>query len=86
MEKVRIVEDEFGLMKQPTTQETEQVKRFTLSNGNGVSIQVSHIYTIDPSMQKYCRCSYRKLTYFVKCLAFPCKKKNSQILSIYTSN
>lgn len=46
MEKVRIVEDEFGLMKQPTTQETEQVKRFTLTNGNGVSIQVSHIQLI----------------------------------------
>lgn len=45
MEKVRIVEEEFGLTKQPSTQETEQVKRFTFTNRNGVSVQVSHTYT-----------------------------------------
>jgi len=37
---VRIVEDEFGRTKQPSTSETEIVRRFTFSNGNGVTIQV----------------------------------------------
>lgn len=46
MEKVQIVEDEFGLTKQPSTQETEQVKRFTFTNRNGVSVQASRIHII----------------------------------------
>lgn len=40
MGKVEIVEDKFGVFKQPAGQETEPVKRFTFSNENGVSVQV----------------------------------------------
>lgn len=41
MGQVKIVEDEFGLSKQPVSLETEMVKRFTFSNDNGVSVQVT---------------------------------------------
>lgn len=41
MGKINIVEDEFGLTKQPVTLETEIVKRFTFSNDNGISVQVN---------------------------------------------
>jgi len=37
---VQIIEDEFGRTKQPSTSATEIVRRFTFSNGNGVTIQV----------------------------------------------
>lgn len=40
MATVRIVKDEFGLTKQPVTNEVETVSRFTFSNSNGVSVQV----------------------------------------------
>lgn len=41
MGKVTIVEDTFGVTKQPITGVEETVKRFTFSNENGVSVQVS---------------------------------------------
>lgn len=44
---VQIIEDEFGRTKQPSSSEEEIVKRFTFSNGNGVSIQVNNIKTVD---------------------------------------
>lgn len=40
MGKVQIVEDAFGYMQHPITGEGEQVKRFTFSNDNGVSVSV----------------------------------------------
>lgn len=40
MGKVQIVEDAFGYMQNPITGEGEQVKRFTFSNENGVSVSV----------------------------------------------
>lgn len=40
MGKVQIVEDAFGYMQNPITGEGEQVKRFTFSNDNGVSVSV----------------------------------------------
>lgn len=40
MGKVQIVEDEFGCMQDPITGATENVRRFTFSNDNGVTVQV----------------------------------------------
>lgn len=40
MGKVQIVEDGFGRMQDPITGATENVRRFTFSNDNGVSAQV----------------------------------------------
>lgn len=40
MGKVQIVEDEFGRMQDPITGATENVRRFTFSNENGVTVQV----------------------------------------------
>lgn len=40
MGKVQIVEDSFGYMQNPITGEGEQVKRFTFTNENGVSVAV----------------------------------------------
>lgn len=37
---VEIVEDAFGYMQNPVSGEGEQVKRFTFSNENGVTVQV----------------------------------------------
>lgn len=37
---VEIVEDAFGYMQNPISGEGEQVKRFTFSNDNGVTVQV----------------------------------------------
>ena len=41
MSGIKIVEDEFGLTKQPPNLEEQSVRRFTISNGNGISVQVS---------------------------------------------
>lgn len=41
MAKVTIVEDVFGTTTQPITGVQEAVKRFTFSNENGLSVQVS---------------------------------------------
>lgn len=41
MAKVTIVEDVFGTTTQPITGAQEAVKRFTFSNENGLSVQVS---------------------------------------------
>lgn len=38
--KVQIVEDGFGSMQDPITGATENVRRFTFSNDNGVTVQV----------------------------------------------
>lgn len=43
---VQIIEDEFGRTKQPSTSETEIVKRFTFRNRNGVTVQVRSKYII----------------------------------------
>lgn len=40
MAKVEIVEDSFGYTQNPISGEGEQVRRFTFSNDNGVSVQV----------------------------------------------
>jgi len=37
---VQIVEDEFGRTKQPSSTETQVVRRFTFTNRNGVSVQI----------------------------------------------
>lgn len=41
MAKVTVVEDVFGTSTQPITGAEESVKRFTFSNENGLSVQVS---------------------------------------------
>lgn len=40
MGKVQIVEDTFGFMQDPITGQRENVRRFTFTNDNGVSVQV----------------------------------------------
>lgn len=40
MGKIQIAEDAFGYMQNPITGEGENVKRFTFSNDDGVSVQV----------------------------------------------
>lgn len=40
MGKVQIVEDAFGQMKNPITGKSENVRRFTFTNENSVSVQV----------------------------------------------
>lgn len=40
MGKVQIVEDTFGSMLDPITGQRENVRRFTFTNDNGVSVQV----------------------------------------------
>lgn len=40
MGKVQIVEDSFGRMQDPITGANEDVRRFTFSNENGVTVQI----------------------------------------------
>ncbi len=50
---VQIIEDEFGRTKQPSSSETEAVRRFTFSNQNGVTVQVKYPKNYNIEMPTY---------------------------------
>jgi hypothetical protein len=46
MSDINLSVDSFGTVDDPITKKSEEVKRFTWTNGNGMSVQVNIFYNL----------------------------------------